>query len=88
MMCGLMMIGKLYKLKTFFVRGKIGMNSHDKDIVINTVKVVVDLMDNPCSFRKFLENLGLEGKDYEELYKAGGMYLTNIANTLEELDLK
>lgn len=64
------------------------MNSYDKEIVINTIKVVADLMDNPCSFRKFLENLGLESKDYEDLYKARGMYLTDIANLLEELDIK
>lgn len=41
-------------------------------------------MDNPCSFRKFLENLGLESKDYEDLYKARGMYLTDIATLLEQ----
>lgn len=61
------------------------MSEHDKEIVIKTVKVVADMMDNPCSFRKFLENLGLESKDYERLYKARGMYLTDIANLLEEL---
>ena len=60
------------------------MNSHDKEIIINTVKTIADLMDSPCSFRKFLENLGLEGKDYEKLYLARGMYLIDIANLLEE----
>lgn len=64
------------------------MNSHEKEIVINTIKIIVDLMENPCSFRKFLENLGLESKDYEELYKAGGMYLVDICNMLEELNVK
>lgn len=57
----------------------------EKEIILKTIKVVVDLIDNPCSFRKFLENLGLESKDYEDLYKVGGMHLTNLANELEEL---
>ena len=49
--------------------------------------VIAELMDNPCSFRKFLENLGLENKDYEDLYNARGMYLTDIANLLEQQDI-
>ncbi|MBP3929957.1 MAG: hypothetical protein J6D47_10395 [Peptostreptococcaceae bacterium] len=56
----------------------------EKEIILKTIKVVAELMDNPCSFRKFLENLGLESKDYEDLYKARGMYLTNIANSLQQ----
>ena len=31
------------------------MNPNDKKIIFNTARVVADLMDNPCSFRKFLE---------------------------------
>ena len=56
----------------------------EKEIILKTVNVIAELMDNPCSFRKFLENLGLENKDYEDLYNARGMYLTDIANLLEE----
>lgn len=56
----------------------------EKEIILKTIKVVAELMDNPCSFRKFLENLGLESKDYEDLYKARGMYLTDIATLLEQ----
>lgn len=50
----------------------------EKEIILKTVKVIAELMDNPCSFRKFLVNLGLERKDYEDLYKARGMYLTEL----------
>lgn len=64
------------------------MDIHDKQIVFKTIKTVAELMDTPCSFRKFLENLGLDSKDYEELYKARGMYLTNIACLLSEIDLE
>lgn len=56
----------------------------EKEIILKTIEVVVELMKNPCSFRKFLENLGLESKDYEDLYKARGMYLTDIATLLEQ----
>ena len=59
----------------------------DKEIILKTVNVIAELMDNPCSFRKFLENLGLENKDYEDLYNARGMYLTDIANLLEQQDI-
>lgn len=59
----------------------------EKEIILKTVNVIAELMDNPCSFRKFLENLGLEKKDYEDLYNARGMYLTDIANSLEQQDI-
>lgn len=59
----------------------------EKEIILKTVNVIAELMDNPCSFRKFLENLGLENKDYEDLYNARGMYLTDIANLLEQQDI-
>lgn len=59
----------------------------EKEIILKTVNVIAELMDNPCSFRKFLENLGLENKDYEDLYNARGMYLTDIANLLEQQDM-
>lgn len=59
----------------------------EKEIILKTVNVIAELMDNPCSFRKFLENLGLEKKDYEDLYNARGMYLTDIANLLEQQDI-
>ena len=59
----------------------------EKEIILKTVNVIAELMDNPCSFRKFLENLGLENKDYENLYNARGMYLTDIANLLEQQDI-
>ena len=59
----------------------------EKEIILKTINVIAELMDNPCSFRKFLENLGLENKDYEDLYKARGMYLTDIANLLEQQDI-
>ena len=59
----------------------------EKEIILKTINVVAGLMDNPCSFRKFLENLGLENKDYEDLYNARGMYLTDIANLLEQQDI-
>ena len=59
----------------------------EKEIILKTINVVAELMDNPCSFRKFLENLGLENKDYEDLYNARGMYLTDIANLLEQQDI-
>ena len=59
----------------------------EKEIILKTVNVMAELMDNPCSFRKFLENLGLENKDYEDLYNARGMYLTDIANLLEQQDI-
>lgn len=59
----------------------------EKEIILKTINVVAELMDNPCSFRKFLENLGLEKKDYEDLYNARGMYLTDIANSLEQQDI-
>lgn len=64
------------------------MNNEEKEIVLNTIKETVNLMKNPCSFRKFMLNLGLESKDYESLYNAGGMYLTDIANLLEEMNEK
>lgn len=57
----------------------------EKEIILKTIKITANLMKKPCSFRKFLENLGLESKDYEDLYKVGGMYLTDIANSLEEI---
>ena len=59
----------------------------EKEIILKTIKVVAELMDNPCSFRKFLENLGLENKDYEDLYNARGMYLTDIATLLGQQDI-
>ena len=59
----------------------------EKEIILKTINVVAELMDNPCSFRKFLENLGLENKDYEDLYNARGMYLTDIAILLEQQDI-
>ena len=59
----------------------------EKEIILKTVNVIAELMDNPCSFRKFLENLGLENKDYEDLYNARGMYVTDIANLLEQQDI-
>lgn len=59
----------------------------EKEIILKTVNVIAELMDNPCSFRKLLENLGLENKDYEDLYNARGMYLTDIANLLEQQDI-
>ena len=59
----------------------------EKEIILKTINVVAELMDNPCSFRKFFENLGLENKDYEDLYNARGMYLTDIANLLEQQDI-
>ena len=59
----------------------------EKEIILKTINVIAELMDNPCSFRKFLENLGLEKKDYEDLYNARGMYLTDIANSLEQQDI-
>ena len=59
----------------------------EKEIILKTINVVAELMDNPCTFRKFLENLGLENKDYEDLYNARGMYLTDIANLLEQQDI-
>ena len=59
----------------------------EKEIILKTVNVIAELMDNPCSFRKFLENLGLENKDYEDLYNARGMYLTDIANLLKQQDI-
>ena len=59
----------------------------EKEIILKTINVVAELMDNPCSFRKFLENLGLENKDYEDLYNARGMYLIDIANLLEQQDI-
>ena len=59
----------------------------EKEIILKTVNVIAELMDNPCSFRKFLENLGLENKDYEDLYSARGMSLTDIANLLEQQDI-
>ena len=59
----------------------------EKEIILKTVNVIAELMDNPCSFRKFIENLGLEKKDYEDLYNARGMYLTDIANLLEQQDI-
>lgn len=59
----------------------------EKEIILKTINAVAELMDNPCSFRKFLENLGLENKDYEDLYNARGMYLTDIANLLEQQDI-
>lgn len=63
------------------------MKKTEKEIILKTINVVAELMDNPCSFRKFLENLGLEKKDYEDLYNARGMYLTDIANLLEQQDI-
>ena len=59
----------------------------EKEIILKTINVVAELMNNPSSFRKFLENLGLENKDYEDLYNARGMYLTDIANLLEQQDI-
>ena len=63
------------------------MKKTEKEIILKTINAVAELMDNPCSFRKFLENLGLEKKDYEDLYNARGMYLTDIANSLEQQDM-
>ena len=63
------------------------MKKTEKEIILKTINAVAELMDNPCSFRKFLENLGLEKKDYEDLYNARGMYLTDIANLLEQQDM-
>lgn len=59
----------------------------EKEIILKTINVIAELMDNPCSFRKFLENLGLENKDYEDLYNARGMYLTDIASLLGQQDI-
>ncbi|MBQ9012448.1 MAG: hypothetical protein IJ094_02610 [Bacilli bacterium] len=59
----------------------------EKEIILKTINVIAELMDNPCSFRKFLENLGLENKDYEDLYNARGMYLTDIATLLGQQDI-
>ena len=59
----------------------------EKEIILKTINVVAELMDNPCSFRKFLENLGLESKDYEDLYNARGMCLTDIATLLGQQDI-
>ena len=63
------------------------MKKTEKEIILKTINAVAELMDNPCSFRKFLENLGLEKKDYEDLYNARGMYLTDIDNLLEQQDI-
>lgn len=63
------------------------MKKTEKEIILKTINAVAELMENPCSFRKFLENLGLEKKDYEDLYNARGMYLTDIANLLEQQDI-
>ena len=63
------------------------MKKIEKEIILKTINAVAELMDNPCSFRKFFENLGLENKDYEDLYNARGMYLTDIANLLEQQDI-
>ena len=63
------------------------MKKTEKEIILKTINAVAELMDNPCSFRKFLENLGLQKKDYEDLYNARGMYLTDIANLLEQQDI-
>lgn len=63
------------------------MKKTEKEIILKTINAVAELMDNPCSFRKFLENLGLEKRDYEDLYNARGMYLTDIANLLEQQDI-
>lgn len=59
-------------------------SKEEKEIILNTITEVVNLMKNPCSFRKFIENLGLTGKDYEALYNAGGMYLVDVSNFLDE----
>lgn len=59
----------------------------EKEIVLNTISEVVNLIKNPCSFRKFMENIGLKGKDYEDLYNAGGMYLVDISNLLDEMNV-
>lgn len=58
-----------------------------KEVVLETVSEVVKLMKDPCSFRMFMQNLGLESKDYEDLYKAGGMYLVDLSCEIEEIGL-
>ena len=75
---------KVYINRYFKSLKEVNIIKTEKEIILKTIKVVAELMDNPCSFRKFLENLGLESKDYEDLYKARGMYLTNIATFLEQ----
>lgn len=60
------------------------MEDKEKEIVLNTIRETVNLIKKPCSFRKFMSNLGLESKDYEDFYNAGGMYLTYVANLLDE----
>lgn len=60
----------------------------EKEIILKTIRETVHLMKNPCSFRKFLQNLGLESIDYEDLYIAGGMYLTNLALDIKEYEDK
>lgn len=60
----------------------------EKEIILKTIREITHLMKNPCSFRKFLQNLGLESIDYEDLYIAGGMYLTNLALEINESEDK
>ena len=63
------------------------MNIREKEMVLNTVKATVELMNNNYSFIKYMEILGLESKDYKDLYKAGGMYLVDISSILDELSV-
>lgn len=61
------------------------MSEKEKQIIFNTIKVTVELMDSNYSFRKYLEVLGLDSSDYENLYKVGGMKLVDISNILDEI---
>lgn len=39
----------------------------------------------PCSFRRMIyERLGLEPKDYETLYRAGGMVISNALHSYSD----
>lgn len=61
------------------------MNDKEKQIIFNTIKATVELMNNNYSFRKYLEILGLDKSDYEDLYKVGGMVLVDISSVLDEI---
>ena len=61
------------------------MEDKEKQIIFNTVKTTVELMTKNYSFRKYLEVLGLDKSDYENLYNAGGMVLVDISSVLDEI---
>lgn len=61
------------------------MDKKEKQIVFRTVKATVELMSSNYSFRKYLEVLGLDNSDHEDLYKAGGMALVDISSVLDEI---